>query len=70
MTRGRRLLLALLQRTDGVTIGARCRVNFRRVSSWANGDRKPCAASRLALELNYGIPSAAWDVNWRNPLRR
>lgn len=69
MTRGRRMLLGLLQRTTGSAISARCRVSFQLVSGWANGYYKPSAASRAALQQNYGIPCEAWDLAWRNPVR-
>lgn len=62
ITRGRRLLIAVLQVTTATDIGARCGVYQQRVSDWVSGMRTPSAASRQALERNYRIPCAAWDM--------
>lgn len=66
MTRGRLLLLAVLQRTTGVAVSHRVRVSKVTVSLWASGERSPDAAHRTELERNYGIPTDAWA----QPLRR
>lgn len=54
-------LIRVLQKTTGRFVAARCRVTPTRVSSWVSGRCKPNAAARELLELNYGIPAAAWD---------
>lgn len=54
-------LLRVLQKTTGRDVAARCRVVPSRVSSWVSGRCKPNHAARRLLELNYGIPSDAWD---------
>jgi hypothetical protein len=61
-TRGRLLLLAVLQRTTGVAVAARLRVSKVTVCQWANGDRMPSPHHRAELERNYGIPVIAWAV--------
>lgn len=62
MSRGRRLLLAVLQATTGRDVAARCSVAQQRVSDWVNGLSKPNPAARLLLESNYRIPCEAWDT--------
>lgn len=62
LTRGRKLLIAVLQVTTATDIGARCSVYQQRVSDWASGMQKPCDAARRALERNYRIPYCAWDM--------
>lgn len=62
ISRGRRLLLAVLQTTTGRDVAARCSVAQQRVSEWTNGQSKPSAAARLLLESNYRIPFDAWDT--------
>ena len=67
MNPGRRALLAVLQRTAGVEVAARCGVAKSRVSSWASGASLPSPRARLALERNYGITRASWGSGryWR-----
>jgi transcriptional regulator with XRE-family HTH domain len=67
MTRGQRLLLAVLQRTTQACVGARVRVAQPHVSEWLNGERVPSERARGALERAYGIPRAAWDTEYRIP---
>ncbi len=62
ITRGRRLLIAVLQVTTKTDVAARCSVYQQRVSDWANGVSTPSAAARQMLLANYGIPSEAWDT--------
>jgi hypothetical protein len=62
VSRGRRLLLAVLQVTTEMDVAARCSVYQQRVSDWVSGVCKPSAAARLALERNYRIPAEAWDT--------
>lgn len=62
ISRGRRLLLAVLQVTTEMDVAARCSVYQQRVSDWAGGVCKPSAAARAALHRNYGIPASAWDM--------
>jgi hypothetical protein len=61
VTRGRKLLIAVLQVTTAMDVAARCSVYQQRVSDWASGVCKPSAAARAALNRNYGIPENAWD---------
>lgn len=61
-TRGRVLLLAVLQRTTGVAVSCRVRVCKAAVCQWANGERLPSPTHRAELERNYGIPTGAWDI--------
>jgi len=69
MSRGRRLLLAILQVTTATDIAARCRVHRQRVSDWASGVRAPSHRSRLSLDFNYGIPYRSWDIHFVSPPR-
>ena len=62
MSRGRRLLLAVLQVTTTHDVAARCRVTHPAVSYWASGLCTPSRASRVYLERNYCIPCEAWDI--------
>lgn len=62
ITRGRRLLVAVLQVTTATDIAARCGVYQQRVSEWASGMRVPSRAARIALEANYRIPYTSWDM--------
>lgn len=62
VTRGRRLLLAVLQRTTQANVSARVRVPHQHVSAWASGERIPSARARALLEASYGIPRGAWDA--------
>lgn len=62
VTRGRRLLVAVLQVTTATDVGARCGVYQQRVSDWASGIKKPCDAARKQLERNYRIPYSSWDM--------
>lgn len=67
MSRGRKLLLALLQRTTARDVAARCRVYPQRVADWWSGYRVPAPDARKRLESQYGIPAHAWDEEWRDP---
>lgn len=62
ITRGRRLLLAVLQRVEQRDLAARCGVTQQTVSAWATGVKRPSVAARLRLELGYRIPRGAWDA--------
>lgn len=59
---GRRLLLAVLQRTRGIYVAARCRVHPSRVSRWVSGEDVPSPKARELLFANYGIPVDAWPT--------
>lgn len=67
MSRGRKLLLAVLRVTTATDVGARCNVPWQSVSQWASGQFKPNAASRECLELNYRIPRWSWEVPFPPP---
>lgn len=69
MSRGRRLLLALLQLTSARNVAARCRVSEPSVSEWASGRYVPSAPARERLERNYGIRIDAWDIAWQEARR-
>lgn len=62
LTRGRRLLVAVLQITTETDIAARCGVYQQRVSDWASGMYTPSPSARRMLERNYRIPYSAWDI--------
>lgn len=62
MTRGQRLLLAVLQRTTEREVAARCGVTQQAVSYWLLGTQKPTEARRVRLECLYGIGARAWDA--------
>ncbi len=62
VSRGRRSLLAVLQRTTALEVAARCGVTQPTVSRWASGEKNPSAAARLRLAAAYGITPAAWDA--------
>lgn len=59
-TRGRRLLLAVLQRTKARTVAARVDVSAGAVSRWASGRGVPSPPARARLEAAFGIPAASW----------
>ena len=61
MTRGQRLLLAVLQRTTAAEVAARCGVAPSCVSRWLGGLSAPSDVPRARLHSIYGIPAAAWD---------
>lgn len=61
MTRGRRLLLAVLQLTSEHEVAARCRVNQSCVSRWLTGENTPSESPRAQLAACYRIPVDAWD---------
>lgn len=69
VSRGRRLLIALLQRTTARDVAARCRVYPQRVADWLSGYRVPNSEARRMLEMNYRIPVCAWDEEWVDPPR-
>lgn len=60
-SQGRRLLLAVLQRTSAREVAARCRVAHSCVSEWSSGDAAPSQRPRLSLAEIYGIPRDAWE---------
>lgn len=62
MTRGRRSLIAILQRTTAREVAARCGVAKQTVSDWLRGLTKPRRGARLALQREYGISPPAWDA--------
>lgn len=62
LTRGRKLLIAVLQRTTETDVAARCCVHQSNVSRWANGTQTPSTEARCALEANYKIPATSWDL--------
>lgn len=69
LSRGRRSLIAVLQRTTARELAARCRVAKQTVSDWLRGRAKPSRDARLALERLYGIRAAAWDATAEPPPR-
>lgn len=66
LSRGRALLLAVLQRTTTCDMAARCRVSSQVVSDWSSGRRSPCLDSRQALMQQYGIPVDTWDCSFHS----
>lgn len=62
ITRGRRCLLAVLQRTSELEVAARVGVGQPAVSKWASGLRTPGDPARQKLEQLYGIARRAWDA--------
>lgn len=62
ITRGRRLLGAVLQVTTATDVAARCGVYQQRVSDWASGIYTPSPDARRMLERNYRIPYCSWDM--------
>lgn len=60
--KGRRLLLAVLQRTTATELAARCGVHRSQVSRWASGEKIPSKRVQLALEALYGIPRTGWGA--------
>lgn len=62
MTRGRRLLLAVLQLTTAREVGARCRVHPQSVRDWANGKHRPPWGAREALQREFRIPALSWLI--------
>lgn len=70
MSRGRRLLLALLQLTSAREVAARCRVQHQRIADWSSGLHTPNAEARAQLERNYGIRREAWDTAWADTVSR
>lgn len=66
MTRGRRLLLAVLRRTKQAALAKRCKVTQQAVSLWAVGYRTPSERARRALFRNYQIPEKTWANARRN----
>ena len=65
MTEGRRLLIALLQRTKARAVAARCSVQPPAVSKWASGYQRPAPRARRELESNYGIAASLWGESRR-----
>lgn len=70
MTRGRRSLLAVLQRTTAAEVAARCGVTKQAVSWWSSGIKNPSEANRLKLEQIYGIARGTWGASPVLPLGR
>lgn len=68
MTRGRRLLLALLQTTCAREVAARCRVSPSLVSFWSSGTNRPSEKNRTKLAELYGIPPESWFSHVTNPM--
>lgn len=66
LSRGRRLLIALLQRTTARDVAARCRVYPQRIADWLAGHKVPSEHSRRMLQANYGIPLESWDEEWED----
>lgn len=64
MTRGERLLRAVLQRTTSEDVAARCRVAGQTVRLWAAGERFPTLDHQRKLESLYGIPRGAWGAQY------
>lgn len=60
-TRGRRMLLELLEGTTQADLARQCRVRQRTISKLAAVGTTDSYATRRALE-RVGIPMAAWDV--------
>lgn len=60
MTRGRRSLLALLQRLPAREVAARCQVTPSAVSRWASGEKSPSLASREMLREHCGV---TWEAS-------
>lgn len=67
MTRGRRLLLALLQITTAREVAARCRVSPTSLSFWSSGYNTPGPTNRAKLRDLYGIPPDSWDCPVSQP---
>lgn len=66
MSRGRRLLIALLNITTARDVAARLRVQHPCIANWSSGYRSPNERARVMLEQNYGIPRDAWSEEWRD----
>jgi transcriptional regulator with XRE-family HTH domain len=60
MTEGRRLLLAVLQRTTVEYVARRCRVTPGAVYQWTSGNNNPGPRARRALHDSYQIPVESW----------
>lgn len=60
MTRGRRILLRVLQLTAAREIARRCRVHESSVTRWLSGETTPGAEHRRMLWHMYRIPVDAW----------
>lgn len=66
---GRQLLLAVLQRTKGRDVAARCKVSTAAVSFWAAGTRVPRQSAREVLRREYRIPLVSWARLYRSARR-
>jgi transcriptional regulator with XRE-family HTH domain len=62
VTRGRRALLAVLQRTTARELARRVHRAPSTVSEWAAGIKTPSPRARAELHACYGILPASWDV--------
>lgn len=61
MTRGRRILLSLLQRISGREVAVRCRVSRASVSHWASGKKRPNMDHRRAIQQQFGLSIKSWN---------
>lgn len=61
MLTGRRLLIAVLQRTTGREVAARCHVHETSVGKWLAGLTTPSVEHRRQLAAMYRIPPSAWE---------
>lgn len=62
MSHGRRLLLAVLSRTETVFAARRCRVTPAAVRNWRAGYNRPGPRARRLLFFSYGIDPASWSA--------
>lgn len=61
-SRGRRLLLAVVQVTSSREVAARAGVVKSCVSEWLSGEARPCRRAAERLEQSYGIRVEAWSA--------
>jgi transcriptional regulator with XRE-family HTH domain len=61
-SRGRRLLVAVIQQTTAREVAARCGVVPSCVSEWLSGDARPNPRAAERLANTYRIPVVAWTV--------
>lgn len=59
-TRGRQMLLVVLQRCSSPEIASRIRFAESCVREWSSGEATPSPAARVRLSQQYGIPLEAW----------
>lgn len=60
MSEGRKLLLAVLERTSVLFVAARCGVTIGAVKHWRAGRNGPGPRSKRELFRSYGIPIDSW----------